>query len=364
MNQKFDFNDIVIIPEVLSDIKSRKEINPYETNGNLPLITAPMDTVIDNIEDITSDDYKKLSKFLNNKINLCLPRKINDVTEGAIELIKNLGNKNNLVFTSLSLDEFKQEYLNPHDNYRDYDKCIDLICIDIANGHMNHLLEAVRKVKSIYKDEVQIMTGNIGNPETFKLFAEAGADYIRCGIGGGSGCLTTKQLGVGYPMASLIHEVYQIKKQYNLKTKIIADGGMKDYADFIKALALGADYVMSGGAFNKSLESAPDPLLFKYIPIKNYNFSKFLLKNKLPLYKSFRGMSTKEVQKKWGKEILTTSEGVVRKNKVEYTLEKWTRNFEDYLRSAMSYTNSRTLEEFQGSEFRLITQNSYKRFDK
>ena len=75
-------------------------------------------------------------------------------------------------------------------------------------------------------------------------------------------------------------------------------------------------------------------------------------------------MSTKEVQKKWGKTKLTTSEGIIKYNKVEYTLEGWVNNFKDYLKSAMSYTNSKNLEEFKGSEFVFITKNALDRFQK
>ena len=76
-------------------------------------------------------------------------------------------------------------------------------------------------------------------------------------------------------------------------------------------------------------------------------------------------MSTKEVQKKWGKEVLTTSEGVIRFRKVEYTLKQWVENFEAYLRSAMSYTNATNLKEFIGKvETIRITDNAYNRFKK
>ena len=75
-------------------------------------------------------------------------------------------------------------------------------------------------------------------------------------------------------------------------------------------------------------------------------------------------MSTKEVQKKWGRDDLKTSEGIVKVNPVEYTISQWTENFIDYLKSAMSYTNSRTLEEFRDSEFVFITENALNRFNK
>ena len=80
--------------------------------------------------------------------------------------------------------------------------------------------------------------------------------------------------------------------------------------------------------------------------------------------KSFRGMSTKEVQKKWGRGTLKTSEGIVKTNSVEYTLDQWVENFTDYLKSAMSYTDSKTLKEFRESEFVFITENALKRFNK
>ena len=76
-------------------------------------------------------------------------------------------------------------------------------------------------------------------------------------------------------------------------------------------------------------------------------------------------MSTKEVQKKWGAKKTKTSEGVVRFRRVEYRLDKWCENFEDYLRSAMSYSGAHNLKEFIGrAEFVQISSNAYKRFNK
>jgi hypothetical protein len=82
------------------------------------------------------------------------------------------------------------------------------------------------------------------------------------------------------------------------------------------------------------------------------------------MYKKFRGMSTKEVQKKWGRDKLITSEGISKYNKVEYTLDKWLENLQDYLKSAMSYTNSKNLEEFKDTEYIFITENALKRYYK
>jgi len=180
-------------------------------------------------------------------------------------------------------------------------------------------------------------------------------------------CLTTVQTGVGYPMASLIEECSDIKKHMNFpNTKIVADGGFKKYSDVIKALALGADYVMLGSIFNKSLESSGETTKEDGTVVDQFSsHAQELFNADIPLYKTFRGMSTKEVQKAWGRNELKTSEGVVRRNKVEYTIDGWIENFDSYLRSAMSYTGHKELRDFIGGvHLNLITQNALNRFNK
>jgi IMP dehydrogenase/GMP reductase len=216
----------------------------------------------------------------------------------------------------------------------------------------------------MYGDTMILMVGNVANPNTFQKFCETDVDYVRIGIGNGGGCLTTVQTGIGYPMASLITECHKKRSNLNesinlslffdkklekkrIKTKIVADGGFKKYSDIIKALALGADYVMLGSIFNKALESAGETI--RHTPeltvgqvVDQYSQeARDMFEAEIILRKLFRGMSTKEVQKKWGKDDLVTSEGIVKSHKVEYTLSGWRKNFEDYLRSAMSYTGKK-----------------------
>lgn len=346
---KFDFDDIVIEPAITSDINSRKNIDIHYNSvidnfQFLPIIAAPMDTVV---------DQNNINLFVKNKIPICVPRGTEIENYKINYLVP--------IFKSYSLEEFKKMYVTHIPNTQH-----PFVLVDAANGHMSSMVDAVKKSKQKFGDQLQLMVGNIANPETYRALSEAGADYIRVGIGGGSGCLTSQQLGINFPMASLIKECYEISTTLNKPAKIVADGGMKKYSDIIKALALGADFVMLGGMFNKSLESCGDTYLFKKFKINQYsNLGRHLYDYKLPLYKKFRGMSTKEVQLKWGKEKLTTSEGVVKFNKVEYTLEGWINNFTDYLRSAMSYTNSKDLESFIGKvNYNHITENSFNRFNK
>jgi IMP dehydrogenase/GMP reductase len=337
---KFDWNDVSIVPETLSTIASRKEINPFY-DGKLPLFTAPMDKVI---------DETNIKSFDDNNINICLPRNV-----------KYSSLKNDNYFYSFSLDEV---ILMIHNN----DKFPKRVLIDVANGHMMRLYEVSKNLKDKYGNQIELMIGNIANPDTYREYCKIGVDYIRVGIGGGSACTTSANVSIHYPMASLISECAQYKSQFENPTKIIADGGFKNFSDIIKALALGADYVMLGGVFNKSLESCGETFMKdtqnQYYQV-DFERAKNAFSAGVPIYKYYRGMSTKEVQKSWNRNELKTGEGITKYNEVEYTLAGWCENFTDYLKSAMSYTNSRSLKEFIGEvRYEMITQNSFNRFNK
>ena len=347
---KLDFNDLRIKTARVTRIKTRSETNPFyniQKKKFLPVFTAPMDTVV---------DRNNINKFLDNRILTIIPR-----TESVETLNKEF------LFKAYSLSDFEKYFLDVkeeiiHINKQD----THYILIDIANGHMKKLHTAIRKAKKIYGNKMIIMAGNIANADTYEILSNAGADYIRLGIGNGNACLTTKQTSIGYPMASLIQECKEVASKIKKPAKIIADGGMKDYSDIIIALALGADFVMVGSLLNKALESCADTFAFKYFKINQYGkLAKWLLKKKFKLTKKFRGMSTKEVQRKLGAKKLKTSEGIKTKQKVEYNLEQWTENFTDYLRSTMSYTNAKNLKEFIGKpEIIRISDKAFQRFNK
>jgi len=347
--QLFDFDDILIQPADITHIDSRSVINARYSDY-LPLMTAPMDTVV-------SQENKRLFDVLG--IRVVLPR-ISKPDDNYVSSSE---------FLSYSLTDFERIFLDKTPE-RKYRKMCALI--DVANGHMENVYEFAKSAKIKYEDDLILMVGNVANPDTYHKFTWINVDYVRIGIGNGAGCLTTQQTGIGYPMASLIEECSDIKtkKHYmgNCKpyeTKIVADGGFQKYSDVIKALALGADYVMLGSIFNKALESAGETICGTET-VNQYSIDALKMFNAdMELTKVFRGMSTKEVQRDWGKEKLTTSEGVVRSHKVEYTLGQWVDNFEDYLKSAMSYTDKKTLPEFIGKvKYNFITMNSLNRFSK
>lgn len=332
---KFDFNDILLTPEVLSDVYSRKEeVNARYANGYLPIFNAPMDRVI---------GRKNETLFNINGVNTVQVRGVKPVLPETI------------ISVSLNemLDLILLQKINENSRY----------LIDMANGHMRALYDVAQQFKILYPNTF-LMVGNIANPKTFEKYCEIGVDAVRLSIGTGGSCLTAVHTGVGYPLGSLISECREIKREKDYKTLIVADGGMKNYSDMIKALALGADYVMVGNLFNKAIESMGDNYLWGWLKVPQ-KFANLAFLNKIPVYKSMRGMSTVEVQKDWGKTTITATEGTVTKNKVEYVLNEFLSDFEQYLESQMSYLGCKTLEEMIGNaNYTLITPSAYSRFIK
>ena len=203
-------------------------------------------------------------------------------------------------------------------------------------------------------------------------------------------CITTSNVGVHYPQASLISEMAEIKQELiergankDKLTKIVADGGIRNYSDVIKALALGADYVMIGSVFSKMLESAATkgctskdwlslPLLTKLSDIDNihkdkngwkgtYNGKDVFLGDITAI---FYGMASKAGQVAMKGKKVHTSEGIEKTLPVEYTMQTWVENMIDYLRSAMSYTNSRTIDDLKNADVVLISKNTYNSINK
>ena len=353
----FDFDDILIEPELHTSIRSRKSVDVFDEKQMLPLFTAPMDTVID------KTNYQV---FQENKIYGIIPRLPSGYN-------KDYYSTDYKTWYSYGLDDFKETFIDNHINLKLGEKAYALI--DIANGHMDIVKELVEGSKKIYGRSLVLMVGNCANPLTFLSLSQSGADYVRMGIGNGAGCLTTAQTGVGYPMASLIYETAKIQKERNLTAKIVADGGFKKYSDVIKALALGADYVMLGSLLNKALESCGETLEEnkKYgswtepgEKVNQYSIDTLLqFEAGKKFFKKFRGMSTKEAQKSLGRTELKTSEGISKMQPVEYTIGGWSENFRDYLKSAMSYTDCLTIGEFIGGvRFNQISKNSLDRFNK
>lgn len=336
-NIYYSYNDISIVPATITRVAHRNQCNPFVgegANSSLPIFTAPMSSIV-NLQNV--DIYKK------NKIIPILPRNIS--------LSLRLKYLDKGYWIALSLKETEELSLDKLKDNQEYK-----ICIDIANGHMQKLYDLVHSIH-ISKPNIKIMAGNIANPMTLHIAANAGVDYIRLGIGSGAGCITSSNTAIHYPMASLINDCYRYKKQWDLNIKLIADGGIRNYSDVVKALALGADYVMIGGLFAECVDSNKDLYIQSngcYVKANDED----LQKEDIKLYHKFYGMASKE-----GMNDLHlkkhTAEGICKYIPIKYdSIEQWSENMANYLRSAMSYCNAKTLDGFIGKQQCILLSNN------
>lgn len=383
MEERLSYDDISIIPERVTNIEHRSECNPFDENGMLPIFAAPMSSVI---------DINNWKLFCDNKINVVIPRSISIEDRIDILLLTSIHKdsvNNYQAFVSFSMNEIRKTFLDNGTGFLRKDLRRFLIrlslrkqqikmhiCIDVANGHMKSLLDLISELKKKYHDNIVIMAGNIANPDTYVDYENAGCDYVRCSIGTGKGCLTASNVGIFFPAFSLLEEIYNKKKSIDGKCKIIADGGIDCYRNIQKALIY-ADYVMIGGLFNQMIESAAEGRYESFYKInligkkrrcwlKNFLYAGKIVKESpseiiekikqgtVKVIKTFYGMSTKIAQQEMNKNNeceLKTSEGKIITQEVLYDVAGWVENEISYLKSAMSYTNSRTLDEYKCSQY-------------
>ena len=247
------------------------------------------------------------------------------------------------------------------ENYKPFN-----ICIDLAQGSMECLLEVCASLKDKYGDYVNLMTGNIANPETYIEYCKAGIDYVRCSIGTGNRCTTSCAVGVHYGNATLLDEINSIRKKLPKtmkKTKVIADGGIDWYDKIQKSIALGADAVMIGKLFAECEEACGEVgyalnenefsngnyfASDEYLNSKDYIFQTSRIEYKP--YRMYRGMSHRSAQKLIGGDGSKVSEGICKPVRVKYKLPELIENINAYLRSCMSYTNSETIDDLKMAE--------------
>ena len=165
------------------------------------------------------------------------------------------------------LDEDKRYIVGAGINTRDYaeripalvDAGVDLLCIDSSDGYSVWQKNTIQYVREKYGDSVKIGAGNVVDKEGFRYLAEAGADFIKVGVGGGSICITRETKGIGRGQASALIDVVEARDEYFEKTgvyiPVCSDGGIVHDHHITIALALGADFVMMGRYFARFDES-------------------------------------------------------------------------------------------------------------
>jgi IMP dehydrogenase len=165
------------------------------------------------------------------------------------------------------LDEHKRLIVGAGINTRDYQERVpalvnagvDILCIDSSDGFTEYQSDTIRWIKQTYNGKVKVGGGNVVDREGFLYLAEAGADFVKIGIGGGSICITREQKGIGRGQASAVIEVAAARDEFYKKTgeyiPLCSDGGIVHDYHMVLALAMGADFVMMGRYFARFDES-------------------------------------------------------------------------------------------------------------
>ncbi len=165
------------------------------------------------------------------------------------------------------LDPAKRYVVGAGINTRDYAERVpalvnagaDVLCIDSSEGFSEWQKRTIDWIRENYGDSVKVGAGNVVDADGFRFLAEAGADFIKIGIGGGSICITRETKGIGRGQATAVIEVAKARDEYFKETgiyvPICADGGIVYDHHITLALAMGADFVMLGRYFSRFEES-------------------------------------------------------------------------------------------------------------
>ena len=136
---------------------------------------------------------------------------------------------------------------------------VDVLCIDSSDGYSEWQYETLHWIKDTYGDKVLVGAGNVVDQDGFNYLADAGADFIKVGIGGGSICITREQKGIGRGQATALIDVAKARDEYfkrhGVYIPICSDGGLVHDYHMVLALAMGADFLMMGRYFARFDES-------------------------------------------------------------------------------------------------------------
>lgn len=226
---KLDYSDVLIVPQ-FSNVSSRKDVMVDYT----PIIASNMDGV----------GTFTMARTLHHHGAYTAIVKYYSVDQWSNFIMSASENCLRHVFISLGISEEDYIYAVAVANKirHQTDGLIEpSFCVDVANGYMDKFYSRVSELREKF-DQSLIMAGAIVTPEAVQKLEQAGADWIRVGIGNGAVCTTRIKTGVGYPQFSAVHECVQAVD----KSLIIADGGIQNPGDMCKAVGIGAGYVMIG----------------------------------------------------------------------------------------------------------------------
>lgn len=303
----FVISDSNLTPDhTLADILDLKEKTGHSTvaitddgtaKGKLLGIVASRDYRVSRMSRDTKvrDFMTPIEKIVYADKNVTLKEANNIIWDNKLNSLPVLDEDGKLVYMVFrkDYDSHKENPLELHDakkryvvgagiNTRDYEERIpallesgvDILCIDSSEGYSEWQSRTIAWVREKYGDTVKIGAGNVVDREGFRFLADAGADFIKIGIGGGSICITREQKGIGRGQATSVIDVAKARDEYFEETgiyiPICSDGGIVYDHHITLALAMGSDFVMLGRYFSRFDESPTNKVNINGVYMKEY----------------------------------------------------------------------------------------------
>ena len=252
------------VSRMSTDLCVSEFMTPFER-----LITAPADTTLKTANDIIWEHKLNSLPIVDGEghlLYLVFRKDYSQHKENPLEV----------------LDAKKRYLVGAGINTLDYEKRVpalveagaDVLCIDSSEGYSCWQKQTIDFIRAKYGDSVKVGAGNVVDRDGFLFLAEAGADFVKIGIGGGSICITREQKGIGRGQASAVIEVAAARDEYYEKTgvyiPICSDGGIVHDYHMTLALAMGADFLMLGRYFARFDESPTNQLTVNGTYVKEY----------------------------------------------------------------------------------------------
>ncbi len=335
MREALTFDDVCLVPRY-NNVNSRTEpdLHSWLTKGirvGMPLVPANMDTVIS----------MELAQVITGYGGMPIFHRFTSFKEQEQWVAHFEGR----CILSCGVGKFDE-----------VSKLADLgsagICIDVAHGHSDQMVRMVEDLKKHYPS-VEIIAGNVCTARAYHDLVNAGADAVKVGIGPGAACTTRMVTGFGVPQFTAIRDCAEEAQHF--RVPIIADGGIRNSSDVIKALAAGASTVMMGKIFALTEESAAEK-------VKGSRQGLYQGKGIGPLMAKFRGQASEDFQKEYygGLKKKTVAEGVDFWAPVSGSAKDVIEEFLGGIRSGMTYAGARDIKELQRkAEFVKVT-DAYK----
>jgi IMP dehydrogenase len=311
------FDDVMLVPGY-NGIRSRQDVTTSVTAAGrkfeIPIISANMDTIT---EEAMSDAITGfggmaiLHRFMSIEENVAMFQRVKKPKQTGISI--GIGEESMPRAEALIAVG------------------AEIICVDVAHGHSKEVNRTVRQLRERWGNNIMIIAGNVATYAGADYLAAAGADVIKVGIGPGSVCSTRMKTGFGVPQLTALQECRKVDRC------VIADGGIKNPGDAVKALAAGADFIMMGGML-----SGTDETPGQIITQKNPDGSETRVKR-------FRGMASKEAQEEFmgGMAEWKTSEGVAVEVVAKGPVKNVVLDVMGGIRSGMTYCGALNIKQLQ-----------------